>query len=299
MRSKLIATARDVDDGGAADLMRLAPERLKETKTMSNFSPSGRPHRARRAGRADARHRQQPGERQHHRASSATAPTSRRWPIRTIAVAGRARSGETTYATGLNLGTGVGRPVDRPDRPPRARSRPPATRSTSRSTATAISRSRCPDGTLGYTRAGNFRRSSEGQIVTTARLCRCMPEIQIPDGATLDHDRRPTAPSRRRSPARASRPRSARSRSPSFTNPAGLQALGDNFLRRDRRQRRGAGRPRRREGRGSIRQGTLEGSNVNVVEELVDMIECQRAYEVNSKMISATDEMLRNANQTL
>ena len=48
-----------------------------------------------------------------------------------------------------------------------------------------------------------------------------------------------------------------------------------------------------------VLQGVLEGSNVNVVEELVDMIECQRAYEINSKMISAVDEMLRNANQTL
>ena len=53
------------------------------------------------------------------------------------------------------------------------------------------------------------------------------------------------------------------------------------------------------EGRGTIRAGSLEASNVNVVEELVDMIETQRAYEVNSKMIQATDEMLRNANQQL
>ena len=53
------------------------------------------------------------------------------------------------------------------------------------------------------------------------------------------------------------------------------------------------------EGRGAIRQGMLEASNVNVVEELVDMIETQRAYEINSKLISAVDEMLRNANQTL
>ena len=52
-------------------------------------------------------------------------------------------------------------------------------------------------------------------------------------------------------------------------------------------------------GRGQIRQGMLESSNVNVVEELVEMIEAQRAYEINSKMVSAVDEMLRNANQTL
>ena len=48
-----------------------------------------------------------------------------------------------------------------------------------------------------------------------------------------------------------------------------------------------------------MRQGALEGSNVNIVEELVDMIETQRAYEVNSKMIQATDEMLQFANQQL
>jgi flagellar basal-body rod protein FlgG len=53
------------------------------------------------------------------------------------------------------------------------------------------------------------------------------------------------------------------------------------------------------DGRGTIRQGSLEASNVNVVQELVDMIETQRAYEINSKMISATDEMLKNANQQL
>ena len=53
------------------------------------------------------------------------------------------------------------------------------------------------------------------------------------------------------------------------------------------------------DGRGRVRQGMLEASNVNVVEELVDMIETQRAYEVNSKMISATDEMLKYVNQNI
>ncbi len=53
------------------------------------------------------------------------------------------------------------------------------------------------------------------------------------------------------------------------------------------------------DGRGTIAQGSLEGSNVNIVEELVDMIETQRAYEVNSKMIKSTDEMLQYVNQQL
>ena len=84
-----------------------------------------------------------------------------------------------------------------------------------------------------------------------------------------------------------------------FPNPAGLQATGDNYLIETTAS--GAanlGAPGEA-GRGRIRQGALEASNVNVVEELVDMIETQRAYEVNSKMISATDEMLKYVNQNI
>ncbi|OZA92704.1 MAG: flagellar basal body rod protein FlgG, partial [Erythrobacter sp. 34-65-8] len=85
----------------------------------------------------------------------------------------------------------------------------------------------------------------------------------------------------------------------SFANPAGLQAIGDNFLVETAASGAAEIGPAGEAGRGSIRQGMLEASNVNVVEELVAMIEAQRAYEINSKMISAVDEMLRNANQTL
>ncbi len=84
-----------------------------------------------------------------------------------------------------------------------------------------------------------------------------------------------------------------------FINPAGLDPVGDNMLV----ETPASGTPQtgaaNLDGRGAIRQGSLETSNVNVVEELVDMIETQRAYEVNSKMISATDEMLRYVNQQL
>ena len=84
-----------------------------------------------------------------------------------------------------------------------------------------------------------------------------------------------------------------------FVNAAGLQSLGDNFLGETAASGQAQIGPAGQAGRGNVRQGMLEASNVNVVEELVDMIECQRAYEINSKMISAVDEMLRNANQTL
>jgi flagellar basal-body rod protein FlgG len=82
-------------------------------------------------------------------------------------------------------------------------------------------------------------------------------------------------------------------------NPAGLQPIGGNLLA----ESAASGTPQvgvaGLDGRGAIRAGNLETSNVNVVEELVDMIETQRAYEVNSKMIKATDEMLQYVNQQL
>ena len=84
-----------------------------------------------------------------------------------------------------------------------------------------------------------------------------------------------------------------------FANPAGLKAIGDNFLVETAASGAAELGPGGEDGRGHVRQGMLESSNVNIVEELVDMIECQRAYEISSKMISAVDDMLRNANQTL
>ena len=84
-----------------------------------------------------------------------------------------------------------------------------------------------------------------------------------------------------------------------FANPSGLQAIGDNFVVETAASGAAQLAPGGENGRGNIRQGMLEASNVNIVEELVDMIECQRAYEINSKMVSAVDDMLRNANQTL
>jgi flagellar basal-body rod protein FlgG len=154
-----------------------------------------------------------------------------------------------------------------------------------------------PDGTTGYTRAGNFSLSAEGQIVTSDGM-RLQPEISVPEGATsvtIGADGTVSAQLQGQSaPTELGRIELAR-----FVNPSGLQALGGNIYA----ESAASGTPQvgapGLDGRGALRQGSLEGSNVNVVQELVDMIETQRAYEVNSKMISATDEMLRNANQQL
>ncbi|WP_375289068.1 flagellar basal-body rod protein FlgG [Qipengyuania sp.] len=211
-------------------------------------------------------------------------------------VAGAASSGETAYATGLNLGTGVS--VQSTTQI--------MTQGTLDQTGNALDLAldgdgyfqvALPGGQLAYTRAGNFTRSAEGTLVTQQGY-EVQPAITIPEGAgamTISPDGTVSVQIEGQAePAQLGQIQVA-----SFANPAGLRALGDNFLAETAASgavQLGAGGDA---GRGRVRQGMLETSNVNVVEELVDMIECQRAYEVNSKMISAVDEMMRNANQTL
>ena len=213
-----------------------------------------------------------------------------------MTAAGATASGDNQYATGLNLGSGVqlvgtSRVMTQG-----------ALSTTDNPLDLAIEgdgyfRVARPDGTTAYTRAGNFHLSSEGKIVTSDGLP-LQPEIQIPDGAqsiTIGADGTVSVTvAGQTEPTEAGRIEIAR-----FVNAAGLQALGGNLYAETAASGTAQVGPPGAEGRGSIRQGALEGSNVNVVQELVDMIETQRAYEVNAKMISATDEMLRNANQQL
>lgn len=154
-----------------------------------------------------------------------------------------------------------------------------------------------PDGTIAYTRAGNFSQTAEGVIVSSEGLP-LIPQITVPEGATgitIGNDGTVTATLQGQTePTQLGQIELA-----TFMNPAGLQAIGDNLLT----ETAASGTPQvgvaGLDGRGAIRSGYLETSNVNVVEELVDMIETQRAYEVNSKMIKATDEMLQYVNQQL
>jgi flagellar basal-body rod protein FlgG len=154
-----------------------------------------------------------------------------------------------------------------------------------------------PDGSIAYTRAGNFKTNAEGTMVTPDGLP-LIPQIQIPEGAsalTIGNDGTVSATLPGQSePTQLGQIETAR-----FINPAGLQAMGSNLLV----ETAASGAPQvgaaGLEGRGTIRQGALEQSNVNTVEELVDMIETQRAYEIASKMIKATDEMLQYVNQQI
>ncbi|WP_088306645.1 flagellar basal-body rod protein FlgG [Novosphingobium sp. B 225] len=211
-------------------------------------------------------------------------------------IAGQQSSSETAYATGLNLGTGVGVQSTTSI----------TTQGTLSTTGNSLDMAldgegyfqvQLPGGKLGYTRAGNFSRSAEGQLVT-AQGYPVIPAITIPEGAsaiTIGADGSVSA-----LVAGSSAPTElGQVTLAAFANPAGMQSLGDNYLAETAASGPAQIGVAGDGGRGSIRQGMLESSNVNVVEELVDMIETQRAYEINSKMISAVDEMLRNANQTL
>ncbi|MFK7843138.1 MAG: flagellar basal-body rod protein FlgG [Sphingorhabdus sp.] len=154
-----------------------------------------------------------------------------------------------------------------------------------------------PNGTTGFTRAGNFSLTAEGNMVTSDGLP-LIPAIQIPQGATaITIGKNGTVSASldgQNEPSELGVIELA-----NFTNPAGLLSVGNNILT----ETAASGAPQvgqgGQDGLGNIRQGALEGSNVNIVEELVNMIETQRAYEVNSKMISATDEMLQFVNQQL
>ncbi len=214
----------------------------------------------------------------------------------TQVAAGANSGGDNQYAVGLNLGTGV-------QMTGTARINTQGTLSTSDNPldlaieGEGFFQVAKPDGTTAFTRAGNFHLSAEGQIVTSNGLP-LQPAIQVPDGAasiTIGTEGTVMA----QMPGQADPTEVGRIEIARFVNPAGLQALGDNLYAATAASGTAQTGQPASEGRGAIRQGALEGSNVNIVQELVDMIETQRAFEVNSKMVSAMDEMLRNANQQM
>ncbi len=154
-----------------------------------------------------------------------------------------------------------------------------------------------PDGGTAYTRAGNFNLTADGTMVTSDGLP-LQPQIQVPQGATavtIGADGTVSA-----TLAGQAEPNElGKIELANFVNGAGLESIGNNLLKETAASGAAITGAAGQDGRGVLRQGALEGSNVNIVEELVDMIETQRAYEVNSKMIKATDEMLQFANQQL
>jgi len=151
-----------------------------------------------------------------------------------------------------------------------------------------------PDGEIAYTRAGTFKLDSEGRIVTSEGYP-MEPEITIPSDTTqitIGSDGRVsvTQPGST-TPTEIGQIEIAR-----FSNPGGLKSIGKNLFE----ETASSGVPTTgtpgTEGLGTIQQGFIELSNVNIVDEMVQMIVSQRAYEINSKAVQAADDMLQIAN---
>jgi flagellar basal-body rod protein FlgG len=147
-----------------------------------------------------------------------------------------------------------------------------------------------PDGTAGYTRDGSFQVNAQGQLVTNNGYT-VNPGITIPANAqsvTVGNDGTVSVTL----PGQANAQAVGQLQLTSFINPAGLEPKGQNmFTETAASGGPTAGAPGAN-GLGNIRQGFVETSNVNVVEELVAMIQTQRAYELNSKAIQTSDQML-------
>ncbi|PYE84371.1 flagellar basal-body rod protein FlgG [Pseudoroseicyclus aestuarii] len=152
-----------------------------------------------------------------------------------------------------------------------------------------------PDGSTGYTRDGSFQLSAEGQLVTLHGN-EVDPGIVIPEGATqvavgqdgtvmayVGNDPAPVE--------------LGQLTLTTFTNDAGLRQVGNNILIATDASGEPVAVNPGDEGVGVIRQGHLEGSNVNIIQQITDLISAQRAYEMNSKAIETADQMLTSANQ--
>jgi flagellar basal-body rod protein FlgG len=152
-----------------------------------------------------------------------------------------------------------------------------------------------PDGTTGYTRDGSLQVDANGQLVTNAGYA-VQPGITIPANArsvTIGRDGSVSV----MLPGEAATSTIGQLQLASFVNPAGLESLGGNLFVETAASGTPNGGAPGSNGLGGVRQGFLEGSNVNVVEELVSMIATQRAYELNSKAIQTSDQMLQRLAQ--
>ena len=152
-----------------------------------------------------------------------------------------------------------------------------------------------PDGTTAYTRDGSFQRSATGQL-TTASGYPLQPAITVPAGSgslTIGRDGVVSVV-----PAGAVNSTNIGTiQLAMFLNPTGLQSTGENlYVETDASGGANQTAPGQN-GAGTLGQGYVESSNVNVVEELVNMIQTQRAYEINSKVVKTSDEMLARLSQ--
>jgi flagellar basal-body rod protein FlgG len=212
----------------------------------------------------------------------------------TIRQPGAASSQQTTIPSGLMLGTGV---------------RPVATehiftqgglQKTENSLDIAINGNgffqiQMPDGTLAYSRDGAFQLDSTGQVVTASGYT-LSPALTIPANAlsvTISRDGIVSVTTA----GTATPTQIGNIQLASFVNPGGLQSVGENLFVETASSGTPTPNTPGSNGTGLLNQGYLENSNVNVAEELVTMIQTQRAYELNSRAIQTSDNMLGRLTQ--
>jgi len=152
-----------------------------------------------------------------------------------------------------------------------------------------------PDGTMGYTRSGSFHLDSQGNLVTADGYS-LQPGIAVPLNATtvtIGKDGTVTATV----PGQANAQTIGTITLATFANVGGLSSQGGNlFTATSASGDPIVGKPGGAEGMGSLQQGSLEESNVNVVDEFIQMIQAQRSYEANSRVVKAADEMFQDLN---
>jgi flagellar basal-body rod protein FlgG len=151
-----------------------------------------------------------------------------------------------------------------------------------------------PDGTTAYSRDGSFKQNSQGQMVNSDGYL-LTPEITIPNNATsvtVGNDGTVSVlQAGQTTPTTVGTIQLA-----SFSNPAGLSSLGNDLYQATASSGVATTGTAGLNGFGTISQGYLEMSNVSVMEEMVNMITSQRAYETNSKVVTASDQMLQTTN---
>ena len=207
----------------------------------------------------------------------------------TLRQPGASSSAQTQIPSGLQIGTGV-----RPIATERIFTQGNLTQ-TGNSLDVAIQgpgffQIQLPDGTTAYTRDGAFQKDSQGQIVTSNGYT-LSPAITIPSNATsvtIGTDGVVTVlQSGSPNPVQVGQIQLA-----NFVNPGGLQSMGQNLYMETASSGTATPNTPGTNGVGLLNQGYTETSNVNVVEELVNMIQTQRAYEINSRAIQTSDQML-------
>ncbi|HCU85005.1 MULTISPECIES: flagellar basal-body rod protein FlgG [unclassified Methylophilus] len=152
-----------------------------------------------------------------------------------------------------------------------------------------------PDGTTAYTRDGSFQVDSQGQLVTASGFP-VQPAITIPANAQSLSIGRDGVVSIT-TPNSTATTQIGQIQLATFINPAGMQAKGENLFVETTASGNANTNTPGTNGAGLLSQGYVETSNVNVVEELVSMIQTQRAYEINSKAITTSDQMLQKLSQ--